>query len=114
MSLETDQLSAAFEELRIRNVDAPKPARLPTVEELEHIIGDSNPWVELVPNTKEASIERLSPTAVSGTLTIPVGRIHKMNLGEEYLTCFTVGDQLLWGAAEPIRRILKIILEHSG
>ena len=84
------------------------------VDEIESIIGDANPWVEVVPNTKEASIERLTPTAVSGTLSIPIGRIHKMNLGEEYLTCFTVGDQLLWGAAEPIRRILNIVLEHIG
>jgi aspartate-semialdehyde dehydrogenase len=84
------------------------------VEDLEDIIGSANPWVEVVPNTKEASIERLTPTAVSGTLVVPVGRIHKMKMGEEYLTCFTVGDQLLWGAAEPIRRILNIILEYTG
>ncbi len=75
------------------------------------LIESSNQWVKVIPNHKEESINYLTPAAVSGTLTIPVGRIRKMNIGEEYLTCFTVGDQLLWGAAEPIRRILNIVLE---
>ena len=69
-----------------------------------------NPWAKVVENTKEATLRELSPAAVSGKLTVPVGRIRKMNLGPEYLTAFTVGDQLLWGAAEPVRRMLLIAL----
>jgi len=83
------------------------------LEQLEEIIKTSNEWVKLIPNTKEDTIKYLTPAAVSGTLTIPVGRLRKMNIGEEYLTCFTVGDQLLWGAAEPLRRIFKIILNNQ-
>jgi aspartate-semialdehyde dehydrogenase len=83
------------------------------LKQLEEIIQSSNEWVKVIPNTKEDSIKYLTPAAVSGTLTIPVGRLRKMNIGEEYLTCFTVGDQLLWGAAEPLRRILKIILNNK-
>jgi aspartate-semialdehyde dehydrogenase len=67
----------------------------------------------VVPNTKEETLKHLTPAAVSGTLTVPIGRIHKMKMGPEFLTAFTVGDQLLWGAAEPIRRILKIVLEFE-
>jgi aspartate-semialdehyde dehydrogenase len=84
------------------------------LDELAAIIAADNQWVRVVPNTKEETLRDLTPAAVSGTLTVPVGRIHKMNIGPEYLTCFTVGDQLLWGAAEPIRRILRIVLEHTG
>jgi aspartate-semialdehyde dehydrogenase len=84
------------------------------LDEITDIIADANDWVKVIPNTKEETLKRLSPAAVTGTLTVPVGRIRKMNLGEKYLTCFTVGDQLLWGAAEPIRRMLKIALEHIG
>jgi aspartate-semialdehyde dehydrogenase len=84
------------------------------LNELIDIIAKDNQWVKVVDNTKEESLKHLTPAAVSGTLTVPVGRIHKMNIGPEYLTCFTVGDQLLWGAAEPIRRILKIVLEYLG
>jgi aspartate-semialdehyde dehydrogenase len=84
------------------------------LDEVTDIIADANDWVKVIPNTKEETLKRLSPAAVTGTLTVPVGRIRKMNLGEKYLTCFTVGDQLLWGAAEPIRRMLKIALEHIG
>jgi aspartate-semialdehyde dehydrogenase len=80
------------------------------LKQLEEIIKNSNEWVKIIPNTKEDTLKYLTPAAVSGTLSIPVGRLRKMNIGEEYLTCFTVGDQLLWGAAEPIRRIFKIIL----
>ena len=69
-----------------------------------------NPWVKIVENTKEATLRELSPAAVSGKLTVPVGRIRKLNFGPEYLTAFTVGDQLLWGAAEPVRRMLLIAL----
>jgi aspartate-semialdehyde dehydrogenase len=84
------------------------------LDELVAIIAGDNQWVKVVPNTKEETLKDLTPAAVSGTLTVPVGRIHKMNIGPDYLTCFTVGDQLLWGAAEPIRRILRIVLEHRG
>lgn len=84
------------------------------VNEIEAAIAASNPWARVVPNTKEASMQDLCPTAVTGTLTVPVGRIHKLNMGPQYLTCFTVGDQLLWGAAEPLRRMFKIALEHLG
>jgi aspartate-semialdehyde dehydrogenase len=82
------------------------------LEEIESIIADHNEWVKVVPNNKESTLEDLTPMKTSGTLTIPVGRIRKMNLGPEYLTAFTVGDQLLWGAAEPVRRMLKITLQH--
>ena len=78
------------------------------------IIAGSSEWTKIIGNTKEETLRGLSPAAVSGTLTVPVGRIRKMNIGPEYVTAFTVGDQLLWGAAEPIRRILKIVLEHLG
>jgi aspartate-semialdehyde dehydrogenase len=78
--------------------------------EIEAALKAHNPWVKLVPNTKEATLRELSPAAVNGTLTVPVGRLRTMNLGPEYLTAFTVGDQLLWGAAEPLRRMLQILL----
>lgn len=84
------------------------------LDELSEIIGGANEWVKIVPNNKEATLKDLTPTAVTGTLTVPVGRLHKMNLGPQFLTGFTVGDQLLWGAAEPIRRILRIVLDHVG
>lgn len=77
--------------------------------EIESIISASNEWTELVPNTKEASTAKLSPAYVSGSLTVPVGRLRKMSFGPEYLSAFTVGDQLLWGAAEPIRRMLRLL-----
>jgi len=82
------------------------------LSEIESIIADANDWVKVIPNTKEDTISNLSPAAVSGKLEIPVGRIHKMNIGPQYLSLFTVGDQLLWGAAEPIRRMLKIAIEY--
>jgi aspartate-semialdehyde dehydrogenase len=81
------------------------------IDEIEALIANHNDWVELVPNTKEASLKRLTPAAISGTLTVPVGRLRKMKMGPEYLSAFTVGDQLLWGAAEPLRRMLRILLE---
>jgi len=83
------------------------------IDEIEEIIASGNEWVEIVKNNKEETLRRLNPAAVSGTLRIPIGRIRKMELGAEYLTAFTVGDQLLWGAAEPLRRALKIILEFE-
>ena len=81
--------------------------------EIERLIAGGNEWVRLVPNTREASIAGLSPAAVSGTLDIPIGRVRKLAMGGEYLTAFTVGDQLLWGAAEPIRRMLRILAERQ-
>ena len=81
------------------------------VSELESIIANDNEWVKLIPNDKETTLKELTPAAVTGTLSIPVGRVRKMNLGPEYLNVYTVGDQLLWGAAEPVRRILRIILD---
>jgi aspartate-semialdehyde dehydrogenase len=83
-----------------------------SVEEIEKIIENHNEWVTVIPNDRQLSSQELTPVKVSGTLSIPVGRIHKMNIGPKYLTAFTVGDQLLWGAAEPVRRVLNIILNH--
>jgi len=79
---------------------------------LNEIISQANEWVKVIPNNKEDTITQLTPAAISGTLNVPVGRIRKMNIGPDYLTAFSCGDQLLWGAAEPVRRILKIILEY--
>ena len=79
------------------------------LEELIEIIRNDNEWVDVVGNTKEETLARLTPAAISGTLTVPVGRIHKMKMGPEYLAAFTCGDQLLWGAAEPLRRMLRIL-----
>ena len=73
------------------------------------LINSKNPWLDVVPNDKAQSMKRLTPVAVTGTLNVAVGRLRKMNMGGEYLTAFTVGDQLLWGAAEPLRRMLAII-----
>ncbi len=81
------------------------------LDELADIIGTANDWVKVVPNEREISMRELTPTAVTGTLTVPVGRLRKLSLGPEYLTAFTCGDQLLWGAAEPLRRMLRILLE---
>jgi aspartate-semialdehyde dehydrogenase len=77
--------------------------------EIETIMGLGNEWLHLVPNHREQTLQQLSPTAVSGTLNIAAGRIRKLNMGPEYLSVFTVGDQLLWGAAEPLRRMLAIL-----
>lgn len=79
--------------------------------DIEALVGAGNPWVKLVPNTREASIRDLSPTAATGTLSVPIGRLRKLAMGPEYLSAFTVGDQLLWGAAEPLRRMLRILLD---
>lgn len=81
------------------------------VDEIEAAIRESNDWARVVENTKEATFRELTPTAVTGKLHVPVGRIHKLRMGPEYVGAFTVGDQLLWGAAEPLRRTLRIILE---
>ena len=78
--------------------------------EVERLIAGGNDWVKVVPNEREASIAELSPAAVSGTMSIPIGRLRKLAMGGEYLSAFTVGDQLLWGAAEPLRRTMRILL----
>jgi aspartate-semialdehyde dehydrogenase len=79
--------------------------------DIEAMIAADNAWVRVVPNTREATLRELTPVAVTGTMTIPVGRIRKLAMGPEYLGAFTIGDQLLWGAAEPLRRMLRILLE---
>ena len=81
------------------------------LDEINDIIANDNQWVKFVPNTREASVRDLTPAAVTGSLTIPVGRVRKMSMGPEYISAFTVGDQLLWGAAEPLRRMLRIVLD---
>jgi aspartate-semialdehyde dehydrogenase len=80
--------------------------------DIEAMIAADNAWVKVVPNTREATLKDLTPVAVTGTMTIPVGRIRKMAMGPQYLGAFTIGDQLLWGAAEPLRRMLRILLEQ--
>jgi aspartate-semialdehyde dehydrogenase len=79
--------------------------------DIESLIANDNDWVKVVPNDRESTVRDLTPVAVTGTLTIPVGRLRKMAMGPEYLGAFTIGDQLLWGAAEPLRRMLRILLE---
>jgi aspartate-semialdehyde dehydrogenase len=81
------------------------------LDEIHGIIAAHNNWVKVVPNDRQITMEQLTPAAVTGTLTVPVGRMRKLNMGPEYLSAFTVGDQLLWGAAEPLRRMLRILLE---
>jgi aspartate-semialdehyde dehydrogenase len=83
------------------------------IAEIEALIDNDNEWVKLIPNTRTDSLAGLTPTAVSGTLAVPVGRVRKMKMGPQYVSAFTCGDQLLWGAAEPLRRMLRIILEQS-
>jgi aspartate-semialdehyde dehydrogenase len=79
--------------------------------DVEALIANDNDWVKLVPNTREASVRQLTPVAVTGTMDIPVGRLRKLAMGPRYLGAFTIGDQLLWGAAEPLRRMLRIVLQ---
>ncbi|MCK4535672.1 MAG: aspartate-semialdehyde dehydrogenase [Desulfuromonadales bacterium] len=81
------------------------------ISEIESLLENDNQWVKLVPNTKADTLAQLTPAAVSGTLSVPIGRVRKMKMGPEYLSAFTCGDQLLWGAAEPLRRMLRILLE---
>lgn len=83
------------------------------LSEIEDMIAQSNEWTKVIPNTREHSTKELTPVAVTGTLSIPVGRLRKLNMGKEYLGAFTVGDQLLWGAAEPLRRMLHILIEYK-
>ena len=81
------------------------------LDEINGMLAGHNKWVKVVPNQKEITVRELTPAAVTGTLTVPVGRLRKMNMGPEYLAAFTCGDQLLWGAAEPLRRMLRILVE---
>ena len=81
------------------------------LDEINALLAAHNDWVKVVPNQRDVSMRELTPAAVTGTLTVPVGRLRKMSMGSEYLSAFTVGDQLLWGAAEPLRRMLRILLQ---
>ncbi|OGR34959.1 MAG: aspartate-semialdehyde dehydrogenase [Desulfuromonadales bacterium GWD2_61_12] len=81
------------------------------IAEIERLIANDNQWVKLIPNTKADSVSQLTPAAVSGTLTVPIGRVRKMKMGPQYVSAFTCGDQLLWGAAEPLRRMLRLLME---
>jgi aspartate-semialdehyde dehydrogenase len=81
------------------------------LDEIEGMVAEANDWVKVVPNRREESLAELSPAAVTGKLSVPVGRLRKLPMGEDYLSAFTVGDQLLWGAAEPLRRMLRILLD---
>ena len=83
------------------------------LDEIHALLAEANPWVRLVPNEREASLRELSPAAVTGSMHVPVGRLRKLAMGPQYLAAFTVGDQLLWGAAEPLRRMLWILREHG-
>lgn len=91
-----------------------KLARDLPLDEIHAMISEANAWVRLIPNERDATVRALSPAAVSGKLEVPVGRLHKLRMGPTYLGAFTVGDQLLWGAAEPLRRMLRILREHLG
>jgi len=82
------------------------------LDEISQMLADANQWAKVIPNEREASMRELTPAAVTGTLTTPVGRLRKLNMGNDYLSAFTVGDQLLWGAAEPLRRMLRILVER--
>ncbi len=82
------------------------------ISEIEAMLASANDWVKVVPNQREVTMRELTPAAVTGSLTVPVGRLRKMDMGGEYLSAFTVGDQLLWGAAEPLRRMLRILLDR--
>ncbi|GEA08701.1 aspartate-semialdehyde dehydrogenase [Alteromonas sp. KUL42] len=84
-----------------------------SVEEIEAILAEHNEWVKVIPNDRDITMQELTPAKVTGTLSIPVGRIRKLTMGPEYISAFTVGDQLLWGAAEPLRRMLRIVLEQQ-
>jgi len=81
-----------------------------SIPEIEQMLASHNEWVRVIPNDRDLSMRELTPAAVTGTMNTPVGRLRKLNMGPEYLSAFTVGDQLLWGAAEPLRRMLRILL----
>jgi aspartate-semialdehyde dehydrogenase len=80
------------------------------LHEIESLLAGAHEWSGVVPNQRDATLRELTPTAITGTLRTPIGRLRKMSMGAEYLSAFTVGDQLLWGAAEPLRRVLRILL----
>jgi aspartate-semialdehyde dehydrogenase len=84
------------------------------LDEVEGMLAEANDWVKVVPNRREESLAELTPAAVTGKLSVPVGRLRKLPMGEEYLSAFTVGDQLLWGAAEPLRRMLRLLMDLRG
>jgi len=81
------------------------------LDDIHHMLAQANDWVKVVPNDRDVTMKELTPAAVTGTLTVPVGRLRKLTMGNDYLSAFTVGDQLLWGAAEPLRRMLRLLLE---
>jgi len=83
------------------------------LDEIDNILAEANDWVKVVPNDRDITMKALTPAAVTGTLDVPVGRLRKLTMGNDYLSAFTVGDQLLWGAAEPLRRMLRILLESK-
>jgi len=83
------------------------------LKDIEELLANSNEWAKVIPNEKEATIRELTPAKVTGTLSVPIGRLRKLSMGPEYLAAFTVGDQLLWGAAEPLRRMLRILRERG-
>jgi aspartate-semialdehyde dehydrogenase len=83
------------------------------LDEVEGMLAEANDWVKVVPNRKEESLAELTPAAVTGRLSVPVGRLRKLPMGKDFLAAFTVGDQLLWGAAEPLRRMLRILLDSG-
>ena len=82
------------------------------LDEISHMLAEANEWAVVIPNEREASMRALTPAAVTGQLNTPVGRLRKLSMGDDYLSAFTVGDQLLWGAAEPLRRMLRILIAH--
>jgi aspartate-semialdehyde dehydrogenase len=81
------------------------------IDEIEDMLAKANDWVKVIPNDRETTMSELTPARVTGTMDVPIGRLRKLNMGPEYLSAFTVGDQLLWGAAEPLRRMLRILLD---
>ncbi len=83
------------------------------IDEISQMLAEANEWAKVIPNERELSMRELTPAAVTGTLNTPVGRLRKLNMGAEYLSAFTVGDQLLWGAAEPLRRMLRVLIESA-
>ncbi len=90
-----------------------KLARDLPIDEIEGMLAEANAWAKVIPNRRDESMRELTPAAATGTLSVPVGRLRKMSMGPQYLSAFTVGDQLLWGAAEPLRRMLRILLDES-
>jgi aspartate-semialdehyde dehydrogenase len=81
------------------------------MDEIHSMLAEANDWVKVIPNDRDITMQELTPAKVTGTMATPIGRLRKLNMGPEYLSAFTVGDQLLWGAAEPLRRMLRILLE---